>query len=134
MGDLSKFHEKIFWGMDNAFVNLYLRGRIPSAGYDFGVSFDGKCSVVRFRVNDFATRDIDSPVAPGGIKKRLDEWAESGVQKVDRFLLEEDLTSSLKKGDNLELFVEFPDNANWIKKGFFYIPANNIKKYSVVNL
>ncbi|MCD4771003.1 hypothetical protein K8R30_01135 [archaeon] len=131
MGDMSKLSEKIFWGANNVVVDLYLRGEIPDAESDFGISFNGEYSVVPFRVYDFATKEIGCSVNSDEIKGRLDRWAEGGVWKIDRFLFGRDLTTALKKGDNLELFVEFPDNANWIGKGSFYIPADSVKKYSV---
>ena len=131
MGDLSKFSEKIFWGINNVLADLYLKGKIPDAESDFGVGFDGKYSVVPFRVDDFATKEIGCSANSDDIKRRLDRWVEGGVWKIDRFLFGRDLTTALKKGDNLELFVEFPDNENWLREGSFYIPANSVKKYSV---
>lgn len=134
MGDLSKFSEKIFWGANNVVVDLYLRGEIPDGWGDFGVSFNGEYSIVPFRVYDFATREIGCSPNSDDIKRRLDRWAERGAQKIDRFLFSRDLTSALKKGDNIELFVEVPDNTNWIERDSFYIPANSVKKYSVCSL
>ena len=130
MADMSSFGEGVFWGVDSS-VDLYLSGKIPGNGLDFGISFDGIYSVVPFKVDDFATREIESCGFRYG-KKVLDNWVEEGVGKIDRFISKRDLTTALKKGDKIDLFIDSFINFNYIKKGSFYICADSIKKYSVI--
>lgn len=109
-------------------ADLYLFGEIPTKSSSFGPSFDGEICVVPFKLYEFATRDIydDSWV---GRKAALDEWVKKGgVENIDRFLAGRDLTSALKKGDVIELFVDFPPITSWREGGSNYVPAENIKK------
>lgn len=132
MGDLSHLSKNIFSRVGHL-ANLYLRGEVPSSKSDFAVGFDGERSIVPFRVYEFATREVEENVSCFvGKKELLDKWVEErGIERIDRFLYMRDLTAALKKGDNVELFVEFRNNVNWIREISFCILAEDIRKLSL---
>ena len=132
MKGLSSHHENIFWNA-NPKDDLYLGGYVPNKNYDFGPSFDGDVCVVPFSVYEFAIREI-SGSSWEEKKDVLDRWVQGGgIEGIDRFLSQRDLTASLKKGTHIRLFVDFPNNIKWREEGSFYLPEDSITSMSIID-
>lgn len=131
MEDLSRYNEHIFWNASSR-TDLYLKGGVPHEDSDFGTSFDGGICIVPFSAYSFATRDSHDPIWEDK-KQVLDEWVQNGgIEGINRFLTNRDLTTALKKGTQIELLAEFPGNVIWRERGSFYLPADSITAIKII--
>lgn len=132
MEDLSHLGEHIFWDAAPK-ADLYLEGHVSNKHYDFGPNFNGNICVVPLSVYKFATREIYNSNWEEK-KDVLDKWIENGgIENIDRFLSQRDLTTALGKGTHVRLLVDFPNNSKWREENSFYLPADSITAIKIMD-